>query len=104
MIESRKQASQVVKNLLGGRIDCISATRALLGCWQSEPGILSLEEVKLLKGINNETEELPIGLAREHWHPDALLEKDNEIARCERVYGAQIRSICERVKSGLDDA
>jgi hypothetical protein len=48
-------------------------------------------------GIESEIEDLPVGRIREVWHPDALLEKDKDIEKCERLYGANVKSICERL-------
>lgn len=49
-------------------------------------------DYKLLIVVESETDDLPIGRLRELWHPDFLEEKDQEIARCEVLWGEQNQS------------
>jgi hypothetical protein len=100
--EGRRRTRQVVENLLADRIGCLSATRALLPYLHANPETISPEDFKTLKGIDSETDDLPIGIAREQWHPDALLQKESEIARCEKLYASQVREICERLRERLE--
>jgi hypothetical protein len=99
--ESRKRAIQIARNLLEERIDCLAATRALLTCLHADATLVFPEDIKTLRGIDSETDDLPVGIAREQWHPDALLEKDNEISRCEQLYGSRVRSICQKLLENL---
>ena len=59
--------------------------------------ILSQVDFNSIKGIDSETDHLPIGRVREEWHPKYLLEKDREIARCEDLYRDKVRAICEGI-------
>lgn len=54
-------------------------------------------DYKLIIAVESETDDLPIGRLRELWHPDFVGEKDQEIARCEALWGQQIRAACERI-------
>jgi hypothetical protein len=95
--ESRNRAIQIARNMVEGRIGALEATRALLPFLHADPSLAIPEDLTTLKGIDSETDDLPVGRIREEWHPDRLHEKDKEIARCEKLYGQQVRSICERL-------
>jgi hypothetical protein len=68
----------------------------------ADPEMTSPEDLKTLRGIDSETDDLPVGIVREQWHPDALQQKEAEIARCEKLYGSQVREICERLRERLE--
>lgn len=93
----RRRALQIAKNLMESRIGAIEATRALLPFLRADPTLTMPEDRKILLGIDSETDDLPVGRVREECHPDMLLEKDKEIDRCERLYSAQVRAVCERM-------
>jgi hypothetical protein len=100
--ERRKRALRVAANLLRGEIGALEAARVLAPYIHADPSLVSLEDRRMMIGIASETDDLPVGRAREVWHPDALLEKDKEIDKCERLYGANVRSICERMMKKWD--
>jgi len=93
----RRRALTIAKNLLDSRINAIEAARALVPFLRADPTLAMPEDRKVLAGIDSETDDLPVGRVREEWHPDILLERDKEIERYERLYGQQVRSICERI-------
>jgi hypothetical protein len=59
--------------------------------------IVSEADFNSICGIDSETDHLPIGRVREHWHQDKLPEKDREIAHCEGLYRDQVHAVCERI-------
>ena len=79
----------------------MEASRALLPLLRADPTLAMPEDRKVLHGIDRETNDLPVGRVGEEWHPDRLLERDKEIERYEKLFGAQIRSICERMVQNL---
>lgn len=99
----RRRALQIAKNLLELRINAIEAVRALTPLLRADPTLAMPGDRQLLLRIYKETDELPVGRVREEWHPDRLLESDKEIERSEKLFGAQVRSVCERIvqNSGL---
>ena len=99
--EGRRRLRQIVENLLANRIDCLAAARALLPVLKADPEMISAEDFKMLKAIDSETDDLPVGIVREQWHPDALLQKEGDIARCEKLYRRQVHGICERLREKL---
>ena len=51
----------------------------------------------LMTAISSETDHLPLGPARQHWAPDALARKDEELAEAADYWSDQVRSSCERI-------
>lgn len=95
--DRRKLALEIAQNLLEQEISAVEAVRALVPLIRVDPTLVSREDRKAMMGIESEVEDLPVGRAREVWHPDALLEKDKEIEKCERLYGDSVKSVCERL-------
>lgn len=92
-----RQALRIARNLLESKISALEATRALLPFLRADPTLTLPEDRKVLFGIDKETDDLPVGRVREEWHPDRLQDRDKEIERYEKLYGAQVRAICERI-------
>lgn len=101
---NRHQALLITKNLLGSRINAIDATRALLPLLRNDGTIAMPEDRKTLLRIAGETDDLPVGQLREECHPDILLERDKQLSRYEKLFGQQVRSICERIARHLERA
>jgi hypothetical protein len=96
-IRSPENALQIAQDALDGEISFIEAARSLCGITRADPTIAE-DDRRLFIAISSETDNLPVGRLRQEWHPDFLHEKDVEIARCEALWGNQIRSACERVR------
>src|SRR5277367_1742041 len=81
----RVQILEIAKELIGGRVDVIAASRELSRFRHDvEP---QLAEILLTStGIDSDTGTLPIGTVRKEWNRDALERMDREIAEVERLY------------------
>ena len=55
-----------------------------LSALQNELGVDYWEPLRTFVGIDSETDHLPIGAVRALWNPDALKDKETEIASAER--------------------
>lgn len=86
--------------MLGGRIGAIEAARILCALLHQDSMIVSQTDFNTIRGVDSETDHLPVGGVREHWHPEYLRENDGEIARCEGLYRDHVRAICERILAG----
>lgn len=95
----REHAQQIARMVLQDQIGILEATRALLPLLHGNPEIVSPDDFNLFKGIDGETDHLPVGGVRGEWLSDALREKDREIARCEALWRERVRSACERILS-----
>jgi hypothetical protein len=84
---TRKKVAEIAQDILDGRIGIIVGSREIgrlcgghLGLDERDPDLLAFI------GIDSETDDLPIGDVRQYWAPDALAQKDTEIARSEAHY------------------
>jgi hypothetical protein len=82
-----QKVAQIARAILAGRIGVIEGAREIrrfcgghLGFDDRDP------DLNTFVAIDSETDDLPIGDVRRYWAPDALAQKDAEIARCEAVY------------------
>jgi hypothetical protein len=96
-LEHTERVQQIVRAVLSRQIGVLEGARALLPHLREQPDLASAEDFNLTRGIESETDDLPLGSVRELWDPDALTEKDKEIARCEELWGDQFRGACERI-------
>lgn len=79
----RAQILALVKRFLSGQIGVIETARALHPfCDLPEPNLRPY--LRTFVGIDSETDALPVGAVRKHWTPQALHQKDREIAAAER--------------------
>jgi len=88
---------EIAQNLLTEQISAVEAVRALVPIIRVDSTLVSREDRKAMLGFEKEIEDLPVGRVREVWHPDALLEKDKEIEKHERLYAADVAAICDRL-------
>lgn len=95
--EFEDRALQIASSVFSGRLSAIEACWLLCPIVHEAPGMVTEADYKLIIAVESETDDLPIGRLRELWHPDVLREKDHEIARCEALWGKQIRAACERI-------
>ncbi len=90
------RAIDLCQSVLDGRISILEATRLLFPLAHTD-AIQSEEDRILIIAIDSETDDLPVGHVRELWAPDALKEKDLEIARAESLYKEQFLDACRRI-------
>jgi hypothetical protein len=97
--QSEERALETVDSALDGCIGIVEAAHALLPLLNSDWA--SQDDFNLMRAIESETDDLPIGRVREHWHPDSLPEKDREIARCDGLWREHMISACQRIRRTL---
>ena len=87
IVTSQQKVAQIAQAILDGRMGIIAGARQIR---QFCGGHIGLDErdpdLNTFVGIDSETDDLPIGDVRQSWAPDALAQKDFEIARCEAIY------------------
>ena len=57
------------------------------------------EDFLTFTGVASESDHLPIGNVRAHWHPNALEQKDEEIAAFEDLYRKPVVEAAKRIKA-----
>ncbi len=88
---------RIARDLISKRISAIEAARCLVSFAHADSALLSQEDLNTLLGVASEKDDLPLGVVRREWLPEALVEKDRQIAQCEENYGPEVRAICERL-------
>jgi len=96
-----EKALEIVESALAGRTGVIEAAHSLLPILRMNADLAPQEDFDLMRAIESETDDLPVGRVREHWHPDSLREKDLEIARCEGIWHELVISNCQRLRRTL---
>ncbi len=84
---NRQKIAEVAQGILDNRISIIASARQIRGLCCGHVGLDERDpDLNTFVAINSETDDLPIGDVRQYWAPDALAQKDLEIARCEAMY------------------
>jgi hypothetical protein len=92
----RHSAREAAAAVLDGRTTILEAVRELVPLAHTD-AITDEADRRLIIGIDSETDHLPIGEVRKLWAPDALQEKDAEIARAEEWWKAKFLDACRRI-------
>ncbi len=101
LTKDRERVQDITNGILDGKRGVIDAARTLLPLLRRSPELASEEDFNFVRAIESETDDLPLGRIRENWDPEALADKDREIARCESLWRDQFRATCERILQRL---
>ena len=63
----------------------VEAARRLYSLLSRHPEFTSEEDFNLVRAIESQTDDLPLGQVRDLWDPVVLAEKDAELVRCEAL-------------------
>ena len=91
-----RKARDVAQSLLDGRITVLEAARALVSLAHTD-AVPDVADRRLIIAVESETDDLPVGEVRNLWAPDALKEKDIEIARAEALYRDDLLQAARRI-------
>jgi hypothetical protein len=97
LTRDRESIQRVAQMVLGGQTGVIDAARTLLPLLRRSPELASEEDFNLIRAIESETDDLPLGQVREHWDPGVLVSKDRESARCELLWCDQFHAASQRI-------
>ena len=92
---------QRARDGVGGRTTVLEAVRALVSLAHTD-AIADVEDRRLIIGIESETDHLSVGQVRRLWAPEALREKDVEIASAEAWWKAKFLEACKRIAEDID--
>src|SRR5262245_40157431 len=93
------KAQDVAQAALDERTTVLEAVRQFDSLAHTD-AVAELEDRRFIIGVESETDHLPVGEVRKLWAPDALKEKDVEIARAEDFYRADFLETCRRIVRG----
>jgi hypothetical protein len=87
LASNQRKIVEVAQSILDGRVSVIAGARQIHELCSGHVGLDQRDpDINTFVGIDSETDDLPIGDVRRYWAPDALAQKDVEIARCEAIY------------------
>lgn len=90
------RALDIAHKLVAGDVGVVAASRAFSSLANElGPGVENA--LRTFRGIDSETDDLPLGPVRHEWHPDALAVKDAELARCEAMYRQNALEACKEI-------
>lgn len=92
----QKQIVEVARGVISGEVGLIAGSRQL---WRLGLDVAPKRDpdFTFFCGLDSLSDHLPIGEVRRLWDPDALREKDSEIAKFESHYREQALEICRRL-------
>jgi len=76
----------LAQSVLAGQLGIVAASRQL-SAWRFDVGAEHDPDFTFFVGVDSETDHLPVGEERQHWNPDALRTKDEEL----RAFEASVR-------------
>jgi|SRR5882724_1306267 len=89
------------RSILSGELGIIAGARQLCGLGHGV-GADRDPDFTFFVAIDSESDHLPIGVARQHWNPEALRTKDAEVAKFEAFYKEQTFEVCRRLIQKYD--
>ena len=92
----RQRATEIAKAALVGQVSILQAVRELVSLAHTD-AVHDESDRRLIIGIDSETDHLPVGAVRKLWAPEALREKDVEIASAEARWKAKFLEACNRI-------
>jgi hypothetical protein len=92
----------LAKQFIAGKAGVIETARALAPLRHDADSEVH-ELLRTFKEIDSETDTLPVGHVRSYWAPDALEQKNGEIARAEDFYRKAAVEAATRLIQLLDD-
>lgn len=98
MNRPEEQALKIVESALAGSITAIHAAHAIRPFLTQHAEFIEQRDIDLIRAIESESDALPTGREREHWHPDSLREKDREMERCARIWQEAMMNACQRIR------
>ena len=87
----------IARTLLAGESQPSETCSLLLPYAYWNPELFTEEDKALLRAVNSETDDLPMGKLRENWHPDFLPAKLDQLAKYDAAIGSDVRGLCERL-------
>ena len=102
--DNRQKVVGIARALLAGRIGVIEAARQIDAYRGDRVALDEFDpDFVTFLAIESETDDLPLGESRTHWAPDALAQKDAEIARCEELYRTDALEAASRLVERFAD-
>ena len=92
---------KITQHVLDRKVSVLEAAQDLIPVLLMIPQVASQDDFDLVRAIESEIDDLPIGRVRELWHIDSLPEKDREIKRLEGLWLDAVLQACKRIQRSL---
>lgn len=87
----------IARTLLAGESQPSETCYLLLPYTYRNPELFTEEDKVLLRAVDSEIDDLPVGKLRENWHPDFLPAKLEQLAKYDAAIQSNVRGLCERL-------
>ena len=94
LVAARARVVEVARAILTGDLGVIEGSRQLMKVRLDVDPEQEDEDLLGMCGIESQTDHLPIGPVRQHWHPIALRQKDLELAENEAFFRDSALAMC----------
>jgi outer membrane biogenesis lipoprotein LolB len=94
----RRQVRALAWRIIEGQVGVIEGSRQMLK-FQFWLHAGDDEDFRVFRGVDSETDHLPVGRVREHWNAEALKKKDEEIAEVEDFYRQDVIAAATRIRA-----
>jgi hypothetical protein len=93
-LSPQQQVAEVASAMLRGELGILEGSRLLVSLCSQVSALDHDPDFLCFVGIDSETDHLPLGDVRQHWEPDALASKDQEIRAAEAFYRDHAIAAC----------
>ena len=90
-----------MKAFLAGNAGAAETCLAISRGTYHDSTLLSEEDIKLLKAVGSETDDLPVGKLRDNWHPHFLPAKLEHFARYEATIEEDVKNLWQRLLDAM---
>jgi hypothetical protein len=92
---ARKQITTIAAGMVAGELQLLDGCRQIVSLRPSlsEPDLYD-SDLLCLVAVESELEHIPLGSVRELWDPDAVIEKDRELAEYLQLAKHEILDAC----------
>jgi hypothetical protein len=93
-----RQVRTLAHRIISGEVGVIEGSREMLK-FQQWLHDWEDEDFRIFVGVDSESHHLPVGRVRDHWQPEALKKKDEEVRALEDFYRKDVVEAAVRVKA-----
>lgn len=100
--EENNKVSQVALEVINNKMNAIEGCRRIIPIlYNLGKTIETYEPLKILVGIDSQTDHFPFGKTRDHYDKNYLDELDHELEECMRLFKDDIFKACRKILQDL---
>lgn len=97
LLAARARLVEIAQAILDGRVGVIAGARTMMRYRLDVDPEQDDQDLLGMTGIESQTDHLPLGDVRKYWDPEALREKDAELAQCEAFFREHAVACCRAI-------